>query len=268
MDHDQALTDLIAWATADDNIRLVVLTGSLARGEGVDPLSDLDIELYLRDPNLMLADRTWYGHFGDVLGLEELENPGWNPTRLIHYVDGKIDFMIGSVDSVSTGIGYDREFRVLVDKDDLADCLRREIRAASPPRAGEFWTCVNRFAAAALNTARSIVRDEPWMAKVRDAEVKETLLQMIEWDHRARHGWDHDTWHDGVHLRQWMDRDVQAALERCWARFSLADATSALLASMDLFGRLAARTADELGFPRFGSERLKEEVRRILDEAG
>jgi aminoglycoside 6-adenylyltransferase len=83
------LDDVVAWARDDDNVRLVVLTGSVARGEGVDELSDLDVELYAHDPDELLADRTWYRRFGDVLAVEELENPGWNPTRLVYYVDGK-----------------------------------------------------------------------------------------------------------------------------------------------------------------------------------
>ncbi len=203
----RVLDDLRTWASADDNVRLLVLTGSLAREEGaLDELSDLDIELYARDPQLLLDRRDWYHRFGEVRVVEELENPGWHPTRLIYYVDGKIDFMIAGVEAAKRGLGYDRPYRVLVDKDDLGKRLHAVPLHAGPPRAAEFSTCINCFYAAALMCARGIVRDEPWMAKVRDWDLKTQLLQMIEWDHKSRYGWDFDTWHLGIHMRQWMGR--------------------------------------------------------------
>ena len=54
--------DVIAWATDDPNVRLVVVTGSFARGAH-DELSDLDIELYVRDPSLLLEETAWYERF-------------------------------------------------------------------------------------------------------------------------------------------------------------------------------------------------------------
>ena len=265
MDQGRVLEDVIAWAAGDDNIRLVVVTGSFARGEEhVDPLSDLDLELYVRDPAPLLERHEWYRPFGEVLAIEALENAGWNPTRLIYYVNGKIDFMIGSVDALSDGVAYDREHRVLLDKDGLAGRLRLERATGSPPSQEEFERCVDWFAAAALMCAKSIVRDEPWMAKIRDEEVKATLLQMIEWGHRARYGWDYDTWYLGVRMRQWMDPDVQQALEACWAHFSLEDTRRGLVASIELFDRLCSRTAGTLGFRPFDAERVGAEVERIL----
>lgn len=49
MEQLRMLDELRSWASEDDNIRLVVLTGSFARGDAAaDALSDLDIELYSR----------------------------------------------------------------------------------------------------------------------------------------------------------------------------------------------------------------------------
>jgi predicted nucleotidyltransferase len=45
MDQKRVLDDVVAWATDDPNVRLLLVTGSFARGEH-DDLSDLDIELY------------------------------------------------------------------------------------------------------------------------------------------------------------------------------------------------------------------------------
>jgi aminoglycoside 6-adenylyltransferase len=263
VDQERTLADVVAWAEGDENIRLVVVTGSVALGTA-DELSDIDVELYVRDPAPLLEDREWYRRFGDVLAVEELENPGWNPTRLVYCVDGKIDFMIGALFVLERGVSYDRAYLVVLDKDDQSGRLTPDATHPRSPNEGEFRTCVDWFTAAALMEAKMIARDEPWMAKIRDAEVKENLLQMIEWDHRTRYGWGFDTWHLGVHMRSWMDPDVQDELERCWAGFSLEDGEAALLASIELFTRLCARTAQALGHEPFDRARVGAEVERIL----
>jgi aminoglycoside 6-adenylyltransferase len=112
--------------------------------------------------------------------------------------------------------------------------------------------------------AKAIVRDEPWMAKMRDSDLKDELLLMIEWDHRARYGDRFDTWHLGVHMRAWMDADVQEALGTCWSGFSLEESTPALLASIDLFDRLARRAAASFGLEPFDSGPVRAEIDRIL----
>jgi len=46
MDQQRVLDDVRRWTSTDENVRLVVLTGSMAReGHAADELSDLDIEL-------------------------------------------------------------------------------------------------------------------------------------------------------------------------------------------------------------------------------
>jgi aminoglycoside 6-adenylyltransferase len=263
MDQERVLAEVEAWARGDDNVRMMVVTGSVARGE-TDELSDIDAELYVRDPAPLLNDRTWYRRFGEVLAVEELENVGWNPTRLVYYAGGKIDFMIGALSALDGGVGYDRAYRVVLDKDGLADRLRSEARPASPPDAEEFRRCVDWFAAAALMEAKAIARDEPWFAKGRDTDLKDELLQMIVWDHRSRYGWDFDTWHLGGHLRAWMDPELQRALERCWAPLALDETREALWASIELFDHVCARTSTALGYEPFNRARVAAEIERIL----
>lgn len=112
--------------------------------------------------------------------------------------------------------------------------------------------------------AKAAVRDELWMAKVRDQGSEEQLLLLIEWDHRARCGPDYDTRYLGTRMRQWMDQDVQAALDDCWGHFDAADTAAALRASIALFARLAHRTAARLGFAPFHHDRLRAEIDDIL----
>lgn len=261
----QLLASVVGWAGAEQNVRVAILTGSAAReADGGDALSDLDVELYVGDPAALLVDRSWYQRFGKVLAVEELPNPGWHPTRLLYLHGGKIDFMVAPVAALPA-TRYDRPYRVLVDKDSLtADLLPPQRGNLAPPTPDAFDTCVNSFSAAAIMTARCIVRGEPWAAKFRDWDLKLELLKMIEWDHRARYGWDYDTWFNGKHLDRWVDAEIRSALDSCWAGFCLADTSSALLASMDLFVRLAGRTAPVVGAASVEVSAVRQEVETIL----
>lgn len=259
-----AIQEIMRWALADDNIRAVVLTGSVARGDQ-DDLSDVDVELYLHDPSDLLNRRNWYNRFGYLLAVEELPNPGWVPTRLLYLVDGKIDFAIGDLASFGAST-YSRPFRVLVDKDRRADALAetQQNHEYHPPSAEKFAECLNWFAAAALMQAKLIVRGEPWLAKYRDWDLKGQLLRMMIWDHRCRYGWHYDTWYGGKQVNKWADADVRVALNSCWSGFTEDEMVPALRASMVLFQQLAHRTGVALGYPAFHHDRVREEADRIL----
>ena len=210
MDQKRALDDVVAWATEDPNIRLLVVTGSFARGDH-DDLSDLDIELYVRETHSLLEEGAWYERFGDVLVTEALENPEWHPTRLVYYVDGKIDFMIAPVLALAEGIAYDGAYLVMVDKDAREKRLEPTVGVA-PPSLDEFRVCINWFYAAAIQYAKAVVRDDPWPVKTRDADLKERLLQMIEWDHGVRTGWAERPPHNGTRLSEWTAPEVAGAV--------------------------------------------------------
>jgi aminoglycoside 6-adenylyltransferase len=265
MDQQRLLQDILRWAAGEANIRALILTGSMALGaEHVDALSDLDVELYVANESALLDDDTWYARFGEILVVEALQNPGWHPTRLVYYVDGKIDFMIGPVGSLAA-TRYERPFHVLLDKDRLTSLVPAAPPiASSPPSDAEVARCVNWFYAAALMAAKCIVRDDPWQAKHRDWDLKRELMHMIEWDHKTRYGWGYDTWSRGKRLKQWLDRDLVEDLDACWASFGAAENAAALLNCIDLFDRLATRTAHAMGCTSFDATRVREQVGRIL----
>ena len=268
MDHRAVLEHLVEWAQSDHNIRASVLTGSVARGPGAaDAEADLDVELYVANPLLLLQDDTWYHQFGEVLVVEALENPGWHPTRLVYYADGKIDFMIAPAAVLSGSVRYDRPFRVLVDKDGAASAFQRTARAQGQrPTSAEFLQCVHWFYAAAIMWAKYLARDDPWAAKQRDWDSKTLLLTMLEWDHKARKGWDYDTWYLGTHLREWVDADLLGRIDACWSGFSRQDSLRALRASLSLFEVLSTQTATALGIASFDAMRVRRRIDQLIHD--
>lgn len=112
--------------------------------------------------------------------------------------------------------------------------------------------------------AKAIVRDEPWSGKIRDSDLKASLLTLIEWDHRVRHGSDFDVRFLGSRMRKWMDTDVQQVLEQCWGHFDAADSAAALRASVALFAKIGRRISDALGFQPFNHDDVRREVEAVL----
>lgn len=261
MNYAAALVSLTAFARADDNIRALVLTGSAAAA-GARPLSDRDVELHARDTAILEDDEGWWRALGTVLVFEKLENGQGQPTRIVHYVGGKLDFTLIGV-GTTNGV-YDRPFRVLLDKDGEAAAFRHVHGSPAAPDQGQFDECVNRGYAAALMQARAIARDEPWSTKIRDTDLKAELLRMIEWDHAIRYGAARDTRHLGAGMREWMDLDIQKRLTACWARFDLADGRRATDASVDLFADLATRVAGAAQLADFDQGAVRAEIITIL----
>ena len=263
----RVLADVLSWAQSEPNVRVVVLDGSLARDDGsTDEWSDLDLQLYVTDPAPLLEQRSWYGQFGEVLVVEALENRGWFPTRLVYYVDGKIDFMIAPVAVLRDAQEYDRPMRVLIDKDGVSASIAGGPRTrVELPDADEYHVCVNDFYAAALMEAKMLVRDEPIKAKVRDFDLKARLFEMIVWDHAARYGEERDVRPRGAEFRRWVDGDTEARLRGCWSDTSTHAAATALGASIDLFDTSSTRLAHALGFEPFANDAVLREIGRILN---
>lgn len=253
------------WAESEENVRALVLEGSVARGDSsVDEWSDLDLRVYAAEPRRLLERREWFERFGDVLVVEALENPGWHPTRLVYFVDGKIDFMIAPAASLRHRVRFGRRVRVLVDKDGLTTAIEQgDAARVRLPDAAAFLTCVNEFYAAALMCARMLVRDEPIKAKHRDWDMKTRLFEMIAWDHQVRYGSAREVRPFGTHFRTWADAEVIDELDRCWSGLTLDASRRALHAQVALFRTVSDRAATAIRLPPFAADAVVREIDRI-----
>jgi predicted nucleotidyltransferase len=61
------LDKVIVLANADEDIRAVILEGSLATHFQMDELSDYDINIYTRNAKKYLIDDRWLSQVGEVL---------------------------------------------------------------------------------------------------------------------------------------------------------------------------------------------------------
>ncbi len=114
--------------------------------------------------------------------MERLENGDGEPTRLVYYAGGKLDFTLLRAGSLS-GRVYDR--RSSAPRQGRPRAGRgRCCTLVAAPDADAFSESMHWAYAAALMCAKAIARDELWTAKLRDNDLKAQLLEMIEWDHR------------------------------------------------------------------------------------
>ncbi len=265
MNQIEVLQRVVRWAENESNVRAVVLEGSVARGDAsVDEWSDLDVRLYVSEPEPLLRSDDWFAQFGEVLVVEALVNPGWHPTRLVYYVDGKIDFLIAPVSVLHGKRRFGRRVRVVVDKDNLTTTVAQgDAAPVRLPDDDAYARCVNEFYAAALMYARMVVRDEPIKAKYRDWDMKTRLLDTIAWDHLARHGEERGVRPLGAHFREWADPDIVRELDGCWSG-GLAPSPETLTNTVSLFKTTSERVSAAIGLVRFNAAPVLDEIRRIL----
>ena len=173
----------------------------------------------------------------------------------------QVDFVIHSLDSLrycaenqKIPDNFLRGVKVLLDKDHLLDGIIPESFNAPEkrPLSEEMFTkLVNLFWFGALYIAKQILRDELWVAKARDNELKSVLLQMIEWHEQVIHGLDYDTWHAGRFICEWASEETLAELQSIFGHFDQKDSWEALQSTITLFSRLAQDIANRMqyGYP-------------------
>lgn len=87
---DKKLQEILDWSKGNDDVRIVMLTSSLANlSAPVDDFSDLDIELVFEDIDFYQNTGDWIGHFGrehDENGL-----PG-SHDRVVHRQSASLEY--------------------------------------------------------------------------------------------------------------------------------------------------------------------------------
>lgn len=252
---------LVAWITTQPKFRAVLMVGSQARRDHpADAWSDLDLMLFATDFREYLTRTEWLDDLGQVWVCVPQQTGDGDPELLVLFEGGyKVDFVFYPLSELQQLVQaetlpdvYRRGYEVLVDKDGLTAGLPAcpfEPDPIVPPRAETFLATLNAFWYGAVYVAKQIRRRQLWLVKYRDWTMKTHLLRVMEWHARAVNGWAYDTWHDGKFVAEWTDPQTWAALDHVFGHFDAADSWQALLATMDLFRRLAEETAKHLGYP-------------------
>ncbi|MGM1045409.1 MAG: aminoglycoside 6-adenylyltransferase [Bacillota bacterium] len=251
-------SNFIHWADTVDDIRAAVIVGSRARlDHPADEWSDLDIVIFTSRSDFYIGNDAWLKEIGNPWTSFVSTTSGGDVERLVLFSGGlQADFVIKSdtelikIQEGSIPEGFNRGFRIIVDKD---SCLaqitdgKTEVLSINPKPVHneEFLQVVNMFWFASMYVAKQILRNELWIAKTRDTDMKQLLLKMMEWHAVAVHH-KQDIWHAGKFMREWVEADVMDQLDRVFGRFNQEDSWTALISTMNLFRDLSLETAEKL----------------------
>jgi aminoglycoside 6-adenylyltransferase len=258
---DVILQAIIAWANDDIRIRAAILTGSLARNDGLaDELSDIDVELIANDPGSLMSDPHWIREIAQLvteLPLNSSHEQRW-PTRLAIYSDGtKVDYTLASPQRLNEMASqqkldplYERGYRVLLDKAHLTSNLPAPVGSigiSQLPSNDVFRASVEEFWFEATHVPKYLLRGELWLVKQRDHMMKTLLLRMLEWHAITTVPRPVEVWHIGTRMRQWVDQQTWDEIQHTFGRFDAWDAKRAFDATVALYSRLGKEVADAAG---------------------
>jgi aminoglycoside 6-adenylyltransferase len=252
--------NFVSWAQAVEDIRAAFIVGSRARKDHpADEWSDMDIVLYTSKQSYYLSNQDWLSNFGDVCTSFVSKTAGGDPECLTLFHGGwQVDFVVHTTDDLESMVknriipkNFYRGVKVLIDKDNIAKYITPEYSSApqgNPLSEDNFLQSVNMFWFLALYSAKQILRNELWVVKVQDGNLKQLLLQMIEWHEKVVNGAEYDTWHAGRFLCEWASKETQKELHNSFGHFDRIDSWKALLATITLFKRLSHEIAEKKKF--------------------
>jgi aminoglycoside 6-adenylyltransferase len=248
------------WAEKTEDVRAAFVVGSRARiDHPADQWADLDIMMYARNHETYLSNIDWLKKFGNIWLTLTYQTSSGEPERLTLFEGGfQVDIVIlpsnnllQMVKDKITPDSFYRGVKILIDKDRVGHHLVPSTHKTKRPaeiRESDFTQVINMFLFGALYVAKQIMRGELWLVKAREQDLKNLLLQMLEWHAKTKHGIDYDVCHAGRFLEEWVDPETLVELPNTFSLYEKADSFRALRATLNLFCRLAMEIAQKLQF--------------------
>ena len=275
------LDQFVAWCQAEHSVRGVILLGSAAQDSAVDPLADLDL-MVITKHRRRYSSLEWLELIDPPPFFSwTYQSPVGGETVRQAIYDGPLVVDIALVPSVQAFLlglavmGLSRHSllrrhlpasltlqldawlaitrrgtKVLLDKNGLANRMAVSVAQVSPrvPTQEAYLNTVHSFFGLILWESKQLVRHELWMAlETVDQQVKQCLLTMIEWHSIATNPELGDTWYGGRRMHEWADPRWVEALRQTWPTYDVDGAWDALLATLELFSKVAKEIAQSLG---------------------
>lgn len=251
---NQLIREIKKWAVDRPEVRAAILFGSQAQKGQADPLSDIDLALFVTDPQALISDPSWAETFGPIW-LRVGEALDTTFIEKVLYEDGMlVDFALHPVEDLAAMQEHLPEimapsYQILVDKDKAARRLPKPSghpRTPARPTSEEYTQTLEAFWFDAIQLAKYLLRSELWRAKHLDWQLKQGLLEMMGWHARLVRGETHFTTREGKRLKQWTDPETYTSLMTVFGRFYPADSWRALEDTIKRFNSLSSEVAAAL----------------------
>lgn len=268
------------WAESEPDVRLALLVGSQARTRmPADPLSDIDLVLFARDPERLLQDEGWIARLGPFwtshLERNALET---GPERRVLFEDGQdVDFSIFPVEFLPALTSDARAIAVLrrgvcalVNKD-AVDLTLSGAEPDASPSPSEFSNLVNDYWFHLVWTAKKLRRGELLASlEATNGYLRNLLVRAARWHAVARGPRGREVWHGARFFEKWADPRVIREFPGTVALYDARSVARALRAGRTLFTWLSDELAESLSFPSPVKDRagLSDYLDRLLDSRG
>ncbi len=249
------------WGLSSEKLKAAIIIGSQARTESpADEYSDLDIVLIVNDTGYFLDSDEWVTHIGEYF-VSFIENSldGAKERRILFDGGLDVDFIIipeeikeKLAQSEALPSVLHRGYRVIIDKININDALKKltlvDVQYKLLPTE-EFSSIVNDFWYHTVWTSKKLKRGEIWAAKsCLDGYMKSKLFLLIECLEHIIHGVNYETWHQGRFFDKWAEPWIVEDMRNAYAHYDKNDIKSALLATMNLFRKVAVQISDSLNY--------------------
>lgn len=247
---DSFLAQVAAWGRGQTDVRAIVVVGSQARiSSPADEFSDVDLVLFVDQPEPYLRQDIWLRQFGKpLLTLLEAKLHAGVHERRVLFCDGlEVDFAIlpaalAVAVPPETDVVLRRGYRILYGEIAVTDVAAGAAKGVAPKQPQLDELC-NDFWYHTLWAAKKLRRGELLFAKqVCDCYLTARLVDLARW--RA---YDRETWHTYRFFEWWAGEDIVESLSRIFARYDAADIARALRAKGERFGELENDVARRFG---------------------
>jgi aminoglycoside 6-adenylyltransferase len=253
---------IVSTAQSDERVRADVLNGSRVNPNASrDCFQDFDVIYFVTEKESFLSDPDWIKVYGELMILQlpdEMVDPPPNPADkdfyayLMQFTDGnRIDLTLVPVDRLEK-IEEDSLTLKLLDKDGILPDYAPPSDSGylpKPPSARAFADCTNEFWWVCPYAAKGLWRHEIVYAKhVHDVYVREQLDKMLAWYVGIRSGFTVSPGKLGKYLEKCLEPELWQLLLCTYADADYEHIWEALLATCDLFRRVAIPVAEHFGF--------------------
>ena len=279
---NEVISQVKKWAKANNNIRVILLTGSRANPNAdKDIFSDFDFTLIVKEADEMAKDSEWKKEFGHIITSfnDEINRFGFSTyNRLVLYRDGlKIDFQIWPevvlhkiLKEEKLPDVLDIGYEVILDKDGYTEGLLEPSHKTyniQKPTEEEYIYKIENFWWNTTYIVKTLWRDELFFAKyMLDSFTRfEHLKSMIDWYIGVEYNWNINTGKLGRHFKKYLTPETWQEVEKTFGDADIEANWEALFSTIELFTKLAKEVGDSLGFeyPEKNEEEMMEYLRKV-----
>ncbi|MCF7792887.1 MAG: aminoglycoside 6-adenylyltransferase [Candidatus Cloacimonetes bacterium] len=254
---EKILTNIIDWAETIDQIKVIILEGSLAAGEEKDELSDFDINLFVEDTEQFLQNDEWFTQFDEIVVFQKertFYRDTFIRTRLVIYQNSRrVDFSLWPVSILESWIKnqelpefYKNGYEILLDKLNIADNLTKPSYDGYPvtkPSKDVFLQTIYNFYFEAAIIAKYLSRGNLWFAcKLSNGPIKYFLQQMIIWQAAEKANWNLQGMNSlGKNLEEKISADIIQKLHKTFSKYDLNDCWKSLFFMIEMFDEISKK---------------------------